>query len=70
MVGERDFYVLHSVQTSSEAYPASYSAGTAAGFLGVKRPGREADHSSPSSAEVKNDGAIRPLPHTSSRRDA
>jgi hypothetical protein len=23
-------------------------------FLGVKRPGREADHSRPSSAEVKN----------------
>jgi hypothetical protein len=23
-------------------------------FLGVKRPGREADHSSPSTAEVKN----------------
>jgi hypothetical protein len=26
-------------------------------FLGVKRPGREADHSSPSNAEVKNGGA-------------
>jgi hypothetical protein len=33
--------------------------------LGVKRPGREADHSPPSSAEVKNDGAITPDPHTS-----
>jgi hypothetical protein len=29
---------------------------------GVKQPGHEADHSSPSSAEVKNDGAIPPLP--------
>jgi hypothetical protein len=29
---------------------------------GVKRPGREADHSPPSSAEVKNGGAIPPLP--------
>jgi hypothetical protein len=31
---------------------------------GVKRPGREADHSPPSSAEVRNGGAIPPLPHT------
>jgi hypothetical protein len=29
--------------------------------LGVKRPGREADHSSPSSAEVRMRGAISPL---------
>jgi hypothetical protein len=28
---------------------------------GVKRPGREADRSAPSSAEIKNDGAIPPL---------
>jgi hypothetical protein len=34
--------------------------------LKVKRPGREADNSLPSSAEVKNGGAIPPLPHTSS----
>jgi hypothetical protein len=33
---------------------------------GVKRQGHEADHSSPSSAEVKNGGAIPPLPHMSS----
>jgi hypothetical protein len=33
---------------------------------GVKRPGREADHSPPSSAKVKKGGAIHPLPHTSS----
>jgi hypothetical protein len=32
---------------------------------GVKRPGREADHS-PSSAEVKNGGAVPPLPYMSS----
>jgi hypothetical protein len=35
----------------------------------VKRLGREADHSPPSSTEV-NDGAIPPLPHTSSQRGA
>jgi hypothetical protein len=33
---------------------------------GMKRPGREADHSLPSSVEVKNGGAILPLPDTSS----
>jgi hypothetical protein len=35
-------------------------------FPGVKRPGRETDHSPPSSAEVKNSGAKSLLPHTSS----
>jgi hypothetical protein len=35
---------------------------------GVKRPARETDHSSPSSADVNNDGAIPPLPHMSSCR--
>jgi hypothetical protein len=29
---------------------------------GVKRPGLEADHSHPSSVEVKNGGVIPPLP--------
>jgi hypothetical protein len=33
---------------------------------GVKMPGREADNSPPFSAEVKNVGAVLPLPHTSS----
>jgi hypothetical protein len=37
-----------------------------ASFPGIKWPGREADHSPPSSAEVKNCGAIPVLPHTSS----
>jgi hypothetical protein len=31
--------------------------------MGVKGPGHEADHISPSRAEVKNGGAIPPLPH-------
>jgi hypothetical protein len=34
--------------------------------LGVKWLGCEADHSPPSSAEVKNGGAVPPLPSTSS----
>jgi hypothetical protein len=32
----------------------------------VKRPGSEAYHSPPSSAEIKNGGALPPLPHISS----
>jgi hypothetical protein len=34
--------------------------------LWAKRPGPEADHLPPSSAEVKNGGAIHPLPSTPS----
>jgi hypothetical protein len=44
--------------------PAQWVSGTTS--PGVKRPGREADHSPPFSAEVKNGGAIPPLPHMSS----
>jgi hypothetical protein len=40
---------------------ASYLVGT----VGVKRPGREAGHSPPSSARVEYGGAIPPLPHMS-----
>jgi hypothetical protein len=39
-------------------------------YLGVKRQGREADHSPPSRAEIKNDRAVSPLPHTSSSLNA
>jgi hypothetical protein len=41
------------VQNGSGAYRASYPMGTKGSFSGVKRPGREADHSPPSSDEVK-----------------
>jgi hypothetical protein len=37
---------------------------------GIFPRGREADYSPPSSAEVKNDGAISPLPSILSWRDA
>jgi hypothetical protein len=54
----------HSVQTGSVAHPPPYPMGTAGSFSpGVKRPGCEADHSPPSSTEVKNGGAIPPLLH-------
>jgi hypothetical protein len=42
------------------------SLGLLAAYWGVKQPGYEADHSPPSSAEVKNGGAILSLPHTPS----
>jgi hypothetical protein len=43
------------VQNGSGIHPASYPMGTGGALsLGVKRPGREADHLPPSSAEVKN----------------
>jgi hypothetical protein len=43
----------HRIQNGSGAHPASYQWVPGALSLGVKRPGREADHSPPSSAEVK-----------------
>ena len=48
------------VQTDSEAHPASYTTGTGS-FPGVKRPGYGADHSPPSSAEVKEKSRAIPL---------
>jgi hypothetical protein len=38
--------------------------------MGINRPGREADHSPPTNAEVTNGGAIPPLSHTSSELGA
>jgi hypothetical protein len=51
--GAGNFSLHHSVQNASGAHPASYPMGTRGSFPGVKRPRREADHSPPSSAEVK-----------------
>jgi hypothetical protein len=51
--GVVNFSLHHRVQNGSGAHPASYPVGTRGSLPGVKRPGREADHSSPSSAEVK-----------------
>jgi hypothetical protein len=51
--GAGNFSFHHLVQNGSGAHPASYPIGTMASFPGAKRPGREADHSPPSSAEVK-----------------
>jgi hypothetical protein len=52
--GAGNLYLHHRVQNDSGAHPVSYPMGTGSSFLGVKLPGREADHSPPSSDEVKN----------------
>jgi hypothetical protein len=44
---------VHVIQTDSGAHSASYPMVTGALSREVKRPGREADHSPPTSAEVK-----------------
>jgi hypothetical protein len=54
------------VQICCGVHPTFYPMGTGGSFLGVKRPGREADHSPPASAGVKKCGSIHPLPHTPS----
>jgi hypothetical protein len=66
--GRDPFSLRHRVQTASGAHPASYPVGTGEFFPGVKGTGREADHSSPSSAEVMNAWGITPFPHTFSWR--
>jgi hypothetical protein len=54
--GERIYPLASCVQTGSGAHPAFYTMGTGGPFLGAKaRLGRDADHSSPSSAEVENE---------------
>jgi hypothetical protein len=54
--------LLYNVQTDSGAYPASCRTGTVVLAQGVKWQGSEADHLSPSSAEVKKVGAIISTP--------
>jgi hypothetical protein len=54
--GAKDISSNLSVQTGSEAHPASCTMGTGGSFpRGKARPGREADHSPQSTAEVKNE---------------
>jgi hypothetical protein len=54
--GEKDFSSSLCVQTDSGAHPGYCPMGTGDPFPGGKaRPGRDSDHSTPSSAEVEND---------------
>jgi hypothetical protein len=52
--GAGNISLNHGVQTGTGTHPASYPMVSGALSLGVKRPEREADHSHPSSAEVKS----------------
>jgi hypothetical protein len=54
--GAKDFSSSPCVQTGSGVHPASCTMGTGGPFPGGKaRPGRDADHSPQSSAEVMNE---------------
>jgi hypothetical protein len=48
------FPLLQSVQSGLGADPTSCSVDTAASYAEIKWPGRETDHSIPSSSEVNN----------------
>jgi hypothetical protein len=62
----QDFSLLYVVQSGSEAHPASYPMVIGPLSPGVKRLGHEADHSPPSSAEVKNTWIYTSTPQNSS----
>jgi hypothetical protein len=47
------FSLLHVIETGSGVHPFFYPMGAGRSFLGVKRLGREANHSPLTSAEVK-----------------
>jgi hypothetical protein len=61
----REFH-LHNIQTGSESHPAPIQWASVAVSPGVKRQERGADHSPPTSAEVKSGGATPSLLHMSS----
>jgi hypothetical protein len=67
-VGARDFSLQCPDRQKSTQPPIQWVSGSPS--TEVKRPGRKADHSTPSSAEVKNSRAVTPLPCTSSWRGA
>jgi hypothetical protein len=53
---QEDFFSSLCVHTGSEAHSASCTMGTGGPFPGAKaRSGRDADHSPPSTVEVKNE---------------
>jgi hypothetical protein len=73
-IPSRDKRFLSAPQHQNQPWgpPSLLSTGYGGGALstGVKQTGHEADHSTPSSAEFKNGGAIFPLPHMSSQHSA
>jgi hypothetical protein len=63
--GARDFFYPTACRPALEPtqHPIQWLPGA---LPEIKRPAREAHHSPPSSAEVKNGGAVPSLPHKSS----
>jgi hypothetical protein len=57
----RDFSLLQSLNSKSDAHPASCTMDTSNISLGLKWPGRENGHSLLYNAEVKNSGGIPPF---------
>jgi len=57
----RNFSLDHRVQIGYGTHPTSNQMGTRGSFPGAKQPGREADHSSSFSDEVKNAWSYPPL---------
>jgi hypothetical protein len=60
LAGSVNFSVHQRFHTGTGAYPDSYPMGNRVSFPVVKRPGSEANHSPPSSAEIKN-ASIPPI---------
>jgi len=52
--GWETFLFVTTSRPALGPHPPSYAMGTGCSFPGVKRPEREADHSPPSIAKVKN----------------
>jgi hypothetical protein len=58
----QEFTLLNFIQTSSGAHPASHPKGTGSYFPTIKRQESEADHSPPTSAEVKKTWVYTSIP--------
>ena len=68
--GGMRFFLLQSAQTDCGAHPVSYTMVPEALYLGVKSSGREADHSSATSAQVRNKCRYTSTPHYKGGRDS
>jgi hypothetical protein len=66
LVGAGNFSFHHRVQTASGAHQPTIQWVSRALSLGVKRPGREANHSPPSRADVKECVELYLHSHTTS----
>ena len=60
--GQEIFVVPKDTYSGSAIHPALCSVGTGCYFTGLNWPGQEADYSSPSSAEVKNEWSCTSAP--------